>query len=227
MEKSAYRYERKFTATAAHRSELISHIKNHPAFFREIYHTRQVNNIYFDTPALKFYNDNITGISQRKKVRIRWYGKTEGQIVSPKLEFKIKSGQVGTKWVLDMADFEMGRAFSKKYIFDILKKSDLPAAILEDIKILSPTLVNSYRRTYFLSSDQKYRLTFDEDLLFYRPPVLGNQPFCNPRSASNHFILELKYAQSEDARANYISKRFPFRLDKSSKYVKGLERVRG
>ncbi|HHM21804.1 MAG TPA: VTC domain-containing protein, partial [Bacteroidetes bacterium] len=149
MEKSAYRYERKFTATAAHRSELISHIKNHPAFFREIYHTRQVNNIYFDTPALKFYNDNITGISQRKKVRIRWYGKTEGQIVSPKLEFKIKSGQVGTKWVLDMADFEMGREFSKKYIFDILKKSDLPAAILEDIKILSPTLVNSYRRTYF------------------------------------------------------------------------------
>ena len=221
-----FRFERKFTAAGTSRSLFVNQIKRHPAFFREIFYTRQVNNIYFDTPALKFYDDNKIGVSERKKVRIRWYGKTNGKIVAPKLEYKIKSGQLGTKWTFDLMDFEMGTGFSKKYIFNIIRQSNLPEEILEDLKLLSPTLINSYHRTYYLSADQKYRLTFDEQLHFFRPNNLGGSLKFPPRLQSNHFIMELKYAQSEDANANYISKLFPYRLDKSSKYVTGIDLTR-
>ena len=223
---TAYRFERKFTAAGADRFPFLVHIKNHPAFFREIFYTRQVNNIYFDTPSLTFYDDNKVGISERKKVRIRWYGNIDGKIISPKLEYKIKSGLLGTKWTFDLKDFEMGNNFSKNYIFDIFQQSNLPEEIVEDLKSLAPALINSYRRTYFLSGDQKYRLTFDEHLKFYRPNNLGGTLKSPLKSQSNHFILELKYAQSEDARANHIAKLFPYRLDKSSKYVTGIDLTR-
>ena len=264
-----YRFERKFTATAAHRSEFIFQIKKHPAFFREVYHSRQVNNIYFDTPGLQFFNDNIIGVAERKKVRIRWYGDVNGKIISPKLEYKIKSGLLGTKWTFDLVDFELGsfvggsplyppqgrgvKTFSlKKYISDIFQKSNLPAEIIADLKMLSPTLINSYQRTYFLSADKKYRLTFDEGLKYYRPSAFRHTSPCHPvRNCSsitgspysrpnvnrsfqdgklgnalcekNRFILELKYGQNEDHSANNISRLFPYRLDKSSKYVNGME----
>jgi SPX domain protein involved in polyphosphate accumulation len=221
-----YRYERKFTANTLHRSEIFSQIKMHPAFFREIFHTRQVNNIYFDTPGLKFYNDNIVGVADRKKVRIRWYGAINGKINSPKLEYKIKSGLLGTKWTFDVAPFELNEHFSKKYIADILNNSDLPDEILEDLKTLSPTLVNAYQRTYYLSADQKYRLTVDELLKYFPVNNLGNNFKSSPKIQDNEFILELKYGETEDAHANQISKLFPYRLDKSSKYVNGIELVK-
>ena len=217
-----YRYERKFTATAAHRSEILPHIKMHPAFFRETYHARQVNNIYLDTPAFKFYHDNKIGISDRKKVRIRWYDDLFGNINSPKLEYKIKSGLLGTKWTFDIVPMAVNKGFSKKYLSDVLMNSDLPAEIIEDLKMLSPTLINSYQRTYFLSGDQKYRLTFDEQLNYYRADISQNN-FSIKQEQRNDFILELKYDENEDRHADNISTLFPFRLDKSSKYVTGID----
>lgn len=216
-----YRYERKFTATAAHRSEFIIQIKKHPAFFIEIYHTRQINNIYFDTLGLQFFNDNVIGIAKRKKVRIRWYGDVNGKVIAPKLEYKIKSGLLGTKWTFDLVDFDITNGLSKKLIPDIFLQSNLPPEILADLKLLSPTLINSYQRTYFLSADKRYRLTFDENLKYYHPRRFQNKQKCVEEK--NRFILELKYGQEEDEQANHISKLFPFRLDKSSKYVQGVE----
>ena len=223
---TSYRYERKFTATVAHRSEILARIKMHPAFFREIYHARQVNNIYLDTPALKFYNDNKIGISDRKKVRIRWYDDLFGDIISPKLEYKIKSGLLGTKWTFDVAPMSVNKGFSNKYLSGILFNSDLPPEIMEDLKMLSPALLNSYRRTYFLSADQKYRLTLDEQLHFYRPAASDNI-IQSKKELKNRFILELKYDQYADEYANHISTLFPYRLDKSSKYVTGIDLVDG
>ena len=48
--------------------ELIENIiKSHPAIFHEIYFTRNVNNIYFDTVDFSSFIDNIEGIRDRKK----------------------------------------------------------------------------------------------------------------------------------------------------------------
>jgi hypothetical protein len=37
--------------------------------------------------------------------------------------------------------------------------------------------------------------------------------------------VELKYANAKDANADLISRYFPFRVTKSSKYITGVERV--
>lgn len=41
------------------------------------------------------YQDNLIGISDRMKVRIRWYGALLGLIEEPVLELKIKRGFLG------------------------------------------------------------------------------------------------------------------------------------
>ena len=220
-----YRYERKFTTSALHGSEVYYHVKKHPALFREIFHPRQVNNIYFDTPELLFYTENKLGISERKKVRIRWYGETTGEVTKPKLEYKIKAGLLGTKWTFDLHPFSMDGNFSFEKINRVFASSDLPPEILEDLKTIRPSLINSYRRTYFLSADQEYRLTFDENLCFYRVDAF-QQKFMEKRLQERHFILELKYASDKDDVAEQVSNKFPFRLDKSSKYVSGIDLIR-
>lgn len=219
-----FRYERKFTATALHRSEVIHPVKVHPALFREIFYPRRVNNIYLDTASLKFYTENKLGISKRKKVRIRWYGDTFGKVVRPKLEYKIKAGLLGTKRTYELMPFELGENFSFAMLSSVLQNSDLPPEVLEDLKILRPTLLNSYRRTYFLNADKNFRLTFDEDLSYHRTSVFS-QKTKEAKLQERHFILELKYAADLDDHAHGISNKFSFRLDKSSKYVTGIDLV--
>lgn len=220
-----YRFERKFTASAAHPSFIVTKIKRHPAFFKEIYEQRQINNIYFDTPSYHFYKDNVIGIAQRKKIRIRWYGSLEGQVISPKLEYKIKAGLVGTKWTFDLIDFPLNHPITKDSLFKIFNASDLPDAIMEDLNSVAPTLLNTYQRNYFLSADKKYRLTFDQGLSFY-PIAPTNKQLPKPVEQKNRYVLELKYAKTEDTHANKIASLFPYRLDKSSKYVSGIELTR-
>ena len=38
-----------------------------------------------------------------------------------------------------------------------------------------------------------------------------------------NFILELKYGVAHDNTANHIAQQIPFRLNKSSKYVNGID----
>ena len=83
-----YRYETKFSVIDLNRNEIENIIKSHPAIFHEIYFTRNVNNIYFDTVDFSSYIDNIEGVRDRKKVRIRWYGDLLGECNNPILEIK-------------------------------------------------------------------------------------------------------------------------------------------
>ena len=74
--KHNYRYERKFTVPNSFCYRIIEQfVKKNTALFREVFHVRQVNNIYFDTANLVAYNENVDGISERRKFRVRWYGK--------------------------------------------------------------------------------------------------------------------------------------------------------
>ena len=226
--KSNLRFERKFLVESTHRSEVLHYIKRHPAFFREIYHPRQINNIYLDTDQMQFFDDNKVGVSNRKKIRIRWYGETFGPIKNPKLEYKIKEDLMGDKWTFNLNDFEVKPGFSSLKLKEILKASNLPEPIAEDLKSVRPSLLNSYHRTYFLSADKKFRITLDDQLSYYRfdyPISLFKAKYSN----NQDLILELKYQPEDDDKANKISNHWPYRLSKSSKYVNGIDltRMRG
>lgn len=221
-----YRYERKFTVPENFTLKTLEQfVKRNKALFREVFHVRQVNNIYFDTVAYNDYFDNVLGVSDRKKIRIRWYGDTFGEIKKPVLEIKIKKGLVGDKWSYKLQPFVLDNNFDNDIIQSIFKVSNLPLPILESVKMVSPTLLNSYSRKYFLSADNKFRVTLDFKLLYHKIDKRFNNFNFVPASDENK-IIELKYGLLDDETANAISTQFPFRLNKNSKYVNGVNTIK-
>jgi len=220
----AFRYERKFFISGLTRHDVLGCIKLHPAMFSEIYYERFVNNIYFDTPTLKYYYATIDGLAQRKKCRIRWYGDLLGRTEKPVLEFKIKEGFVGRKENYPLAPFSFDESFQFDIAHEIFRNSDLPAKLKMELFSLQPTLLNRYRRRYFQSANRQYRITVDSDLEFYRINAQGNT-FMHKIIDRENVIVELKYANEKDTIADSISGYFPFRVTRSSKYTTGIESV--
>ena len=219
-----YRYERKYFITEITYGDIDSIVKLHPAMFSEIFHERSVNNIYFDSPDLNNYFDNIDGNMYRVKSRIRWYGRTFGVIEKPVLELKIKNGLLGRKESYSLNTFKLDGHFNMQKIVQIIQNTNIPEFIAIGIKSSQPTLLNKYNRKYFLSADKRYRITIDTNQVFYR---IGSQNnfFLNKIKNDVNVILELKYNIDADDDVNRITEHFPFRLTKSSKYISGLEKI--
>lgn len=218
-----WRYERKFLVPDLSPSEAEMCIRLHPAHFTPIYQARMVNNIYLDDLAMGSFTDNVEGVSARKKVRVRWYGSMFGEHET-RLEFKIKSGQLGRKESWALPKMSMHRGMSKDDIDAALRRTELPDHAQMVLRSREPVLANRYSRKYFLSSDQKFRLTLDRGLEFYHlgPGALTFLRRCRePRGV----VLEVKYAREYDDEVQAIARRFPFRLTRSSKYVTGIQRV--
>ena len=95
------RFERKFIIPYNKKNLLDYFLKIHPLNIKKLYDNRVINNIYLDDLNFKFFKDNIDGISDRIKIRIRWYGETFGEIKNSKLEFKIKQNTLGKKILRD------------------------------------------------------------------------------------------------------------------------------
>ncbi len=219
---TAHRYERKFTVLNKSKAEVLLSVKKHPAFFREIYHPRQITNIYLDTIQFQFHKDNEKGIADRKKVRIRWYGNIFGVATQPKLEYKIKAGLTGYKKIYDLPNFKIEAGFSKNELDILFAKANLPVDVHDELKRLTPTLLNTYQRTYFQSLDKHFRVTLDERLTYYKVRPWNNQFLVNARERDLQ-VLELKYAPEQEQLANQVATQLPFRLDKKSKYVSGID----
>jgi len=189
------RYERKFTVFNQSKLEVLACIKKHPAFFRTIYHPRQITNIYLDTPKFQFYKDN---------------------------QYKIKVGLTGYKKIYTLPNFEIRSGFSKHDLQTLFDKANLPQTIRDELKRLNPTLLNTYQRTYFQSLDKHFRLTFDEGLTYYQLRPSNNQ-FLAKAAERQLQVLELKYAPEQEQLASQVATSLRYRLDKKSKYVTGIE----
>lgn len=220
------RYERKYIANPYSPKQLDIYLKTHPYHFSEIYHERMINNIYFDTFDLsKFYGTQF-GSLNRVKYRIRWYGDMLGRVEKPVLELKIKSNLLGTKESYPLKPFTIDNNFSRQTIIDVLKESDLPVHIYHKMLGFRYTLLNRYRRRYYLSLNKKFRVTIDSDLEFTSLNTCKNL-FLNKLKHLNDVILELKYDYSDNKTAGNIASHFPFNLSKFSKYSKGIELLTG
>ena len=129
-----YRYERKYFITEITYGDIDSIVKLHPAMFSEIFHKRSVNNIYFDSPDLNNYFDNIDGNMYRVKSRIRWYGRTFGVIEKPVLELKIKNSLLGRKESYPVNTFKIENDFNMQKIVDVIQNTNIPEVVKIGIK---------------------------------------------------------------------------------------------
>ena len=218
------RYERKFLYPYSTADDVIQRVVLcNPFGFREIYHRRTVNNIYFDSPAYHYYHQNVSGDAEREKIRLRWYGDQFGAINAPVLEIKKKYGVVGDKLSFALSEIQknlntLGVSTLRTLIEEQLYKTD-NLALYARMKTLTSTLFNSYERRYFLSDCKRFRITVDYNMAFYNP----NYPhFESSKVAINDVVLELKYELDHDKSCRELTQHFSSRLSKNSKYVRGV-----
>ncbi|PHN04947.1 polyphosphate polymerase domain-containing protein [Flavilitoribacter nigricans] len=204
------RYERKFPSTVLTANALEQLVLGHPLGFRKVYPDRRINNVYFDTPGWRTFHENLAGVSHRTKYRLRWYGPASGLIEHARFELKKKENLLGTKIIHTIA--------GKITLADAAAIPGSLPTLLQNA--LFPTLVNSYQRAYYESTDGAFRLTVDEDLSCnaFDPKIWAGRSF--PPELR---VVELKYGREDDQRLDEFTQYWPLRLHRFSKYVMGMQ----
>ena len=210
--KNNFRFERKWVFKDIDKETLLLSLLNSKFFFIEQFNERVVNSIYFDTLSLKSAVDNLDGINDREKHRVRWYGEDTGTLIFPILENKIKKNFQGYKILYKL------NKFNKKKL-----SNDTLSSLTEDInkflplKNLQPVSMTSYRRVYLISADKKIRATLDFDLKYKKMINYVEKFFIN----TDDLILEFKYSSNLDSYLRNLTLGIT-RLSKNSKYINSL-----
>lgn len=204
------RYERKYHIERLGHATLEQLILLHPAAFIEAWPSRRINNVYWDTPNWNSARDNASGISARTKVRVRWHGDDVEMLRQPVMEIKSKLNMQGRKKLIPLRDCTW---------------QELPALVQEQLEqelpnqALLPSLVNAYQRAYYVSMDGRFRLTVDHGMAYgsWLP-----WRFDAPVQDDASLVLELKYEADDDDAADEIARHLPMRVNKHSKYARGV-----
>lgn len=219
------RYEIKMVAEASQLPLVRSWLRTHPDAFRSAYPARQVNNIYFDTPGLRHFEDNIAGISKRKKVRLRWYGPDISKIPGSTLEIKYKQNMKGwkdTRRVTAVLDLEKSKW--PQLMEAIRKELDGTVALLFG-ESTQPIILNHYRREYYISFDGQLRITLDTKQKCLPQWFHKNPNLAHPLPEQDQMVVELKAGAHNGSRAHTALLAIPLRVVRHSKYVTSAEQL--
>ncbi len=216
------RYEVKVALEGRALADVLAWVRLHPAHWQVAYPDRQVNNVYFDTADYQGLNANLSGIADRVKLRLRWYGPTLHEIQSASLEFKHKQGMIGYKEICNVGETVDLSVTPWADVLHTLDAAINPHGQRWLRSVPHPVLINTYRRAYYVTPDQRVRLTVDSDLRAYDQRFSAYPNLVTAASLPSYVVLELKagrayYQHLADALAH-----FPVRVDRFSKYVQGM-----
>jgi hypothetical protein len=218
---SKQRYEIKFTCAASLLPQARSWLRLHPAGFRIAYPPRWVNSLYFDTAGLASYQDNIVGVSERQKLRLRWYGTLGPQIEQGMLELKRKENLLGDKLQRPLTE-----ALDLQQPFRELQKT--LAAMVQPVwrqrlqTANQPTLLTRYRRDYLEAAEGHLRATIDYQVERYDQRLSLRPNLSRLLPPSDILIIELKAGPEHFAALQEAANALPVRRSRSSKYAGGL-----
>lgn len=220
------RYEIKMATESLMLPQVRSWLRVHSAGFYTPYPPRQVNNVYFDTPHLGSFVENLSGGATRRKVRLRWYGENTTSI----------QGVFEVKCKRNMHGWKRSQRLSKVLDLPKVKWVELIAMIRDDLtddfrvyldSAGSPVLINRYQREYYVSFDGIVRVTLDYSQMVYdqRYSAFPNLGF--PIPPSNDMVIELKVNTEHRKRLPDVIAGIPLRVSKYSKYTLGVETLLG
>ncbi len=221
----ALRYELKMIGGDFMTADIRSWLRVHPMGFRTAYPARLVNNVYFDSPYLTQYTENLAGVADRKKVRLRWYGEGTEQ-VQLTFEVKCKRGRVGWKLsqsIQQLVDLSM----PWREMLEIVRNELTP-----DLRLFletggQPVLINRYQREYYETFDGIVRVTLDYDQKYF------DQRFSPSPNLRGYFppgedaIVEFKAGVFDGELLARCMSALPLRVTRGSKYVRGVETLLG
>lgn len=225
-----YRSEIKFVCYQHNYFLLKNWIKLHKFNFFKEYEDRNVNNIYFDSFNYKAFNDNLTGLPSRLKVRYRWYGElfSENSTNEGSLEFKFRKNIYGYKKVFKIKDLTLN--MNSKWS-DI--KNKILNALTPEYKILydrnsEKILINQYKREYFISRNKKIRITLDKNIKIFDQRFTFDKPnFKFKNYTQDYSVMEFKFNKEDKILLNDLDISVPIKASRNSKYINGVRSIIG
>jgi len=203
------RYERKYRIENQHFLQVLQEIMSIQGAFSSAYPDRWVNSIYLDNMDYRALRENLSGVSNRSKYRMRWYGEDYQNISNPILEEKIKANLLGYKNLKKLTSTTLSSS-------NIRSKLDID--ILKDLN-QEPVVMVRYLRTYLESYDRRVRITIDRELQYRGINNYEIDPF---PIVDDAIILEMKYDQNIEEEIDDILQAIKYRLTKNSKFVSGM-----
>jgi len=179
--------------------------------FKILYPDRYIHSIYIDTLNFDSVKDNINGVSQRKKMRIRWYNDDFDNIY---FETKNKQNFFVWKHIKKISTCLNQKNLINK-IQDLLSH---PNEIIDSNYNYKMILKVKYKRNYFISNDGKIRATIDTEI------NTSSAKSINKMITLPETILEFKFSpNSESYFRNFFSYRgLNLRSKKYSKYIQSF-----
>ena len=210
--KNNLRYERKWVFKESNYNDILNKALKSKFLFHQQHPKRYVNSIYFDDNDRTSIKDNLDGVSNRSKFRLRWYGKNSFFLHDPMLEIKIKKNFLNYKKIFPL---EKLNNLNLKNINHVKFINEVVNSIVEK-KILFSYVTTHYERLYLISYNQKIRATIDYNL----KGTKFNCYFQNPIfKTSRDVVVELKYNQEYDGYVRDNLKKISTRFSKNSKYI--------
>ena len=214
---SDYRYEIKFVLDNARLADVMQWLYNNTSANKS-YDNRMVNSIYFDDVDFSSVRDNLAGIAQRNKLRLRWYGNQKNSL--PIFEVKTKNGRLGNKTTYPINSIKNN--IMKLNIDQITSKCIKDLAMHDIIfdKHIVPTLQVNYDREYYETHDN-IRITIDQDIKFLDTQLHAilneNNSFSYPFQ-----VMEIKFEPSMKDKVAKLIKSLHITPKRHSKYLIGL-----
>jgi len=179
--------------------------------FTKQYPDRAISSIYLDTANYDFAKDNINGVSERKKIRFRWYNDDLDKIY---IEVKNKKNFNVWKNVE-----KINLKTNEKNLIENLKNNFFNIKFKNSNNFnYKFVLKTNYKRSYWFSNNNKIRATIDIDINassinnFSKPIYLGDT------------VLEFKFNPIYERyfRDFFLNKLNHLRSQKYSKYVRSF-----
>ncbi|RLA84390.1 MAG: hypothetical protein DRG78_01605 [Epsilonproteobacteria bacterium] len=220
------RYEIKFILNESELVEAYYFLKMIGSF--SPYPNRSINSLYFDTVDFQCVRDNLAGISQRHKVRLRWYDENNNNnFQHPVLEIKKRNARLGSKSKYIIPNITKKDILNQtantisNNVFKYIQKNYEYDYLLNEQYI--PIICINYNREYYETSDG-LRITIDKNINFRNITFNNSITHYNP-IPYNEYIMELKFPiEMKNNVANKI-RYLNLTPKRHSKYLTGMAKL--
>ena len=150
-----HRYEIKFVLNDIQLSDVDAWIASKTSMLSK-FDPRMVNSLYMDDIDFSSVKDNLSGISNRNKYRLRWYGFIP-ETFNPVFEIKGRNDRVGFKDTYPISSLD--GTIHKMNINQIIRRcsNDLLSKNYYFDAPLIPSLQVKYLRSYFQDNEGIYK----------------------------------------------------------------------
>ena len=186
--------------------------------FKKHHPKRTINSIYYDTFDYKSLEDSIEGGSLRNKFRIRWYGDSLKE-TDATLEIKKKKGHLSWK-LLKKNSFRINPDAKNWETF--LKPNTKSGNLNKFLLNQQPKSIITYDRDYYISFDEKVRVTIDQNLKSFSQVNFKKPNLSSSRPHIGCIIFEIKVSEENEALIKEVLKDFPFCPKRFSKYCESI-----